>query len=161
MLPGIARQRLAAKPEPPACACNECKGYCYRPCWPTPADARRLIDAGYGERLMLDWWVSSPDDVELLCPASPGCEGSRAPEVSMFDFFSGGDPFRGCVFQDGNGLCGLHAPNLKPTEGRLAHHTDDGSLNVHEAVAALWDTDEGRAVVAEWKSARFGKRRRG
>jgi len=68
---------------------NECKGcekgikYCKRPCWPTPQEVRNLMNAGYGDRLMLDMWgrtVSGGGHIFIIAPATPGCEGTYSPD---------------------------------------------------------------------------------
>lgn len=52
------------------CSCDSCKAMCERPCWPSPEDAERLIDAGYGDKLMLDFWgvtkETIPREIYLL-----------------------------------------------------------------------------------------------
>ncbi len=124
----------------PACSCEECAEMCNRPCWPTPEEASKLIELGYGDALMLDYWSASPD-IYLLCPAEKGREGMTASFI----------PTGGCVMLK-DGLCALHGI-CKPLEGRAAHHAKcpDG---LHQSVAALWDSDEGRAVVDTWRNER-------
>jgi len=157
-----ARQALASVNEGPTCSCASCKEMCKRPCWPTPEEAEALIAAGYGEKLMNDYWGGDSDilapkwdeddadeeprgqDIHLLCPAELGREGGSA------SFWREG----GCTFQNPDGLCLLHDAGLKPLEGRLARcehdKTDLPPVNVHKCVAALWDTAKGRAIVERW-----------
>lgn len=134
------------------CDCPACRSMCRRPCWPIPSEVRALIDAGYGNRLMLDYWVGDfsgeylRDNTYIICPANPGHEGSTAPDYGFSLFLS---PLHtGCVFQK-SGLCELHERKLKPAEGRAAHHAVY-QPELHKDVARHWDTDEGRAVVALW-----------
>jgi len=118
---------------------------CKRPCWPTPAGAKALIDAGYGNRLMLDYWAGSPagreteNNTYILCPASPGREGDSAP------FWPNG----GCVFQNQNGLCELHDLGLKPEEGQRATCKSDND-GLHQEIAVTWENAEAQALVDEW-----------
>lgn len=132
--------------KPTECACPTCVSMCYhRPCWPTPADAKRIIEAGFGVHLMLDWWCADEDhaeDIELLSPAIVGHATETAPMM----------PRGKCVFLDGADRCELHDQGLKPTEGRLAIHGSTDGAQVHQHIAESWDTDEGRAVVAAWKA---------
>jgi hypothetical protein len=93
---------------------------------------------------MLDEWFPSdefPGGIRLLCPAIPGYEKLRAPL----------DRRIGCAMFN-NGMCELHSIGLKPVEGRVAHHSrsnDDGDAT-HLDVAATWNNDGGRALVAEF-----------
>ncbi len=134
-------------PDTQDCTCKVCKNYCRRPCWPTPNEAKKLIEAGYAKRLMRDWWVGNFNggggDVYIICPASPGYSGCASPER----------PVNGCVFFNAKGLCDLHHAGLKPKEGRAVHHIKENKravMTLHEAVARTWDTDDGRLVVGLW-----------
>jgi hypothetical protein len=119
---------------------------CRRPCWPSPEEALKLIEAGYGDRLMLDWWVGDGENIYILAPAIKGLEGKDAPSW----------PDGMCTFQrDEDSLCELHNKNLKPIEGRLARCK--GGRNgraLHYAVAQLWDNDEARELIGNWKARR-------
>jgi hypothetical protein len=122
------------------CVCEICKEMCVRrPCWPSPDEVVKLIEAGYGDRLMLDYWCADPD-INIIAPACIGSERSRAPSFR----------FTRCTFIGALGLCELHDIGLKPIEGRLTHH--DGDLkDLHYDVAMLWESDEGREVVQKWR----------
>lgn len=126
-----------------SCTCDKCRAMCNRPCWGTPAEIRALIDAGYGGRLMLDWWERDEhlEYTEVLSPACTGSEGRSAP------FWPAGR----CALQMPNGLCSIHS--MKPTEGREACH-DRNVSHLHLEMAKAWNTDEGRALVAEWREGR-------
>jgi hypothetical protein len=89
---------------------------------------------------MLDYWAAE-DDIELLCPAIRGYENQGAP------FFPKGK----CTFLNAQGLCDLHDKGLKPIEGRLADCKNPSGGQLHKAVADLWNTEEGRAVIARWR----------
>ena len=70
--------------------CSKGIGYCKRPCWPLPLEASLLIEAGYGDRLMLDFWGRAPEqggNILILCPANPGYESKFAEggELSMLE----------------------------------------------------------------------------
>lgn len=132
-----------------SCSCDICRNMCRRmPCWPIPKDVEKLIDAGYGDRLMLEWREDetiSPNYIELIVPAEIHHEGRQAP------FF----PLGHCNFLK-DGLCELHDPGLKPTEGRKAIHgkvkTDE---HLHRMVIESWDNSEGRNTVAKWKKLHY------
>lgn len=134
---------------PPACTCDACQMDCTMPCWGTPAEIRRLIDAGHGARLTLELWTKQPP-VEFLTPALKGSEGQRAPAK----------PYSraGCTFWTEAHLCQVHDAGLKPLEGKLSHHHPalkkrnvDG-LTLRRWIAEQWDTDEGRALIEDWKA---------
>lgn len=118
------------------CSCETCKSMCDRPCWPTPDEALLLIEKGYGDKLMKDWWVSD-NDIYLLCPACAGYEGRNAPAW----------PNGKCIFfNDG---CYIH--NIKPSEGKIANckHTPE---NLHKEIAMLWNNPEAQKIVSNWES---------
>ena len=120
-----------------------------RPCWPTPDDAQRLIDAGHADRLMLDWWFDNEQNktVYVLTPAITGREGGQAPAI----------PSGRCTFFSDEGLCRLHDLGLKPTEGRQAlckERTPDG---LHEQVGRTWDGADGKTVIDAWEAGGLGR----
>ena len=120
------------------CSCTECKDMCRRPCWGTPEDARRLIEAGHARRLMIDYWQGFDSDILILCPAVKGHEGQWAPSC----------PTGGCTFQTADGMCEVHP--IKPTEGAVAIH-NQYHKNLHWEMAQSWDNDDGRAVIQLWR----------
>jgi hypothetical protein len=127
------------------CRCNICQSMCKRPCWGTPDDIQKIIDAGYEDRLMKDFWGSSQEgNIYILSPALKGSESKASP------FFPESE--LGCTFFD-CGKCQLHNKKLKPTEGKLASCTESEyktDPTVHELVALKWDTDKGRKMVKDW-----------
>lgn len=125
-----------------ACSCQTCQDMCRRrPCWPAPDEARQLIEMGYGKRMMLDYWSGYPDDIEIVAPANNEYEGRKA---GLF-------PFGRCVFLTEEGLCELHNTGAKPMEGRLAMCGDRTPYGLHQDVAEMWDSEEGREVVELWR----------
>ena len=141
------------------CGCDGCVKMCIqRPCWPTPAEAKANIDAGFGNKLNLDWWMCDRYDNEfadiyILGPATVGHEGSRGPDGFI--------PMYGpCAMLTDDKRCILHEPGLKPVEGRKAmserDHDDfaskyDGAMRkLHGAVAGTWNNKEGQELVKTW-----------
>ena len=131
--------------------CPRCVSMCAeRPGWPTVREAEALLDAGYGGRLMLDWWVmlSTPDDVYVLSPAFIGREGRYATER----------PEGRCTFLTREGLCELHEVG-KPLECAVAdcrweERTEERKVAVARMKAGIvgdWSGEAGRALVARWK----------
>lgn len=94
--------------KPSFCACDKCKQQCHTPCLGTPEDIERLIEAGYSDRLALtEWWAGvmmgvCKEPVKMIQPIL---------EENGW-----------CTFYH-DGLCELHDKGLKPTEGRLSHHS--------------------------------------
>lgn len=133
----------------PTGGCDRCVQMCSnRPCWGTPEDARRLIAAGYGSRLMADYWAVARDgDALIIAPAIEGYESKHAP------FWPRGR----CTFLTPDGKCELHDLGLKPTEGRIAdcREDEDSKANgngVHRAVADSWMNEEAQALAAAWRA---------
>lgn len=133
-----------------SCNCERCKQMCTLPCWPTPDEAAALIELGYADKLMCDWWNDDPDDIEVLCPANPGHEGRMAAQW---------DRHRGCVMQTNDNGCALHfartleGVRVKPWEGRIAtcgKQPFQGSPRA--ALSVLWNTEWGRFVVEYWRA---------
>lgn len=110
---------------PTSCSCDTCKAMCRRsPCMPTPADVRALERAGYGQHLKASTYIDVGAGMIPYVAVMP-----RSTEA-------------GCIFLDCNGLCVLHDQGLKPTEGRLAHHSGpDNGLRV--SIARTWYNQEG------------------
>ena len=91
------------------CKCNHCKSQCSHPCLPTPEDVEKLISNGFKDKLMfIEWsgglnagWLNRT--VLMITPKLKQDNSS-------------------CIFFE-NGLCQLHDLGLKPTEGKLSHHS--------------------------------------
>lgn len=94
--------------KPTQCKCKLCQEQCHQPCLGTPQDILGLIDAGYADRLTPTAWVAGM--VMGVCPAPVPMVQARLEEDGWCTFFK-------------DGLCELHDKGLKPTEGRLSHHT--------------------------------------
>src|SRR5580658_5289718 len=125
------------------CSCRICRNMCKRPCWGTPEDIEKLIEAGHGGKLMLDYYFNSPRENDhttfLLAPALKGYEGKCAPYVPHTE--------AGCTFWK-YGKCVLHNNKLKPLGGKLAHHSQNNMIN--EQVMSTWETDKGKYLVKQW-----------
>lgn len=132
-----------------SCTCDVCKDMCQRPCWPTPSEAKKIIDAGFGHRLMEDYWIDGQvGHVNILCPALSGYENKTAP------FWPSGK----CTFQDKNGLCELHDLGLKPIEGRVADcRKMNKKHNLHEMMMIAWNNREAENLVSDWKKCSTGE----
>lgn len=113
------------------CKCTLCKSQCTStPCLGTPEDMKKIIDAGYGDRVAPTIWavgmlinvISTP--IDMIAP--------------LWD-----DKKQSCTFYT-NGLCELHDQGLKPTEGKLSHHTAEKISKAQKSLT--WN------VAKEWLS---------
>lgn len=135
-------QRIIAKTgrKPTECRCQLCKKQCHTPCLGTPQDILRLMDAGYTDRLAPTMWMAgmvmgvTTEPIPLI-------------QAECLDGAFGGIVDIGvnshCTFQREDGLCELHDKGLKPTEGRLSHHSLKLD-NFKRQKSVSW------AVVQEW-----------
>ena len=130
-------QRIMRKTgrKPIECKCQKCKQQCKTPCLGTPEDILRLINAGYKERLAIThWWVGIArgklDFPVIMIQA-------RQEENGYCTFFR-------------DGLCELHDLGLKPTEGRLSHHSITKE-NFKFGKSLSWN------VAKEWMDMRNGE----
>jgi hypothetical protein len=138
---------LTAFPES-ECFCLRCQSMCFIPCWPTPEEARKLLAAGYGKQLMLNYY-HHPKESKILWVLSPAKKGRQRKLNTEGE--------GRCVFQDSRGLCHLHHQG-KPLEGRLAStHGGPDSEELREAIALLWDNQSAQQLAFDW-TAKFANR---
>ena len=112
---------------PVQCSCSICKQQCNTPCLGTPDDIEKIIDAGYSDRLALTQWAAG-----MLLGVTTSIIPMIQPVVGK----------EYCAFFE-NGLCILHDKGLKPTEGRLSHHTVKKD-NFNPFMSIAWN------VAKEW-----------
>ncbi len=130
-------QRIMRKTgrKPIECKCQTCKQQCKTPCLGTPEDILRLINAGYKERLAIThWWVGI-------------ARGKLDFPVIMIQARQEENGY--CTFYH-DGLCELHDLGLKPTEGRLSHHSITKE-NFKFGKSLSWN------VAKEWMDMRNGE----
>lgn len=128
------------------CSCERCQKMCSgsRPCWGVPKDINRIIEKGFANRLMLDYYEGELDNktiryTEILSPALKGYEGSHAP------FW----PVGRCTFYTDDGLCEIH--DIKPTEGCVVDH-EKGYEGLHTSLVELWAKRSGKEAVKLWQN---------
>lgn len=159
--------------------CKGCKvgiGYCYhRPCWGTPEEFDKILDAGYASKVQLEFWHQASlgiDNILILAPAVHLEVG--AGDFDIFNILFGDDnktprsereyqsehnggkvanmdPLGKCAMLTEDNLCELHSKGLKPVEGRDSCCKVDPDRDSHKGIALLWDTDYGKSVVEKWK----------
>jgi hypothetical protein len=126
-------------PPSEACSCHICLSYCQRPGWWTVEQAFTAIEAGYGNRMMLE--ISPELTFGVLSPAFKGCEGGYALNIYAH---------RGCNFFKDN-LCELHGSLFMPLECRFCHHERTGlGLRCHLDIEKDWHSQAGQRLVAKW-----------
>jgi len=124
-----------------ACACEDCKAMCdRRTCWPLPQEAFLLLEMGYANRLMLDYWTGEEENIDIVCPAIVNYGGQQAP------FW----PIGRCTFLTSDGMCEIHDIG-KPIEGRIARCTQEPPNGFHYRVAKTWNSLEGKRIVSMWR----------
>jgi hypothetical protein len=134
---------------PPSCDCQECIDMCrHRPCWGSPRQMLKIMYT-YPEvisNLMIDYWVgnfhNTDEDTFIISPAIVGYESGNAPSY----------PCGRCTFLTDENKCKIH--DVKPFEGKIAHHSQKSSMKQHELCARSWDTKKGYKVVEMFKQMR-------
>lgn len=123
---------------PTQCKCKECKQQCHTPCLGTPQDILKLVKAGYADRLALTDWFAG---------MMMGCTDHGITMIQAKDENGW------CTFYH-DGLCELHDKGLKPTEGKLSHHSIKIDNWKHRKsiswnVAKEWENEDNVSVVEE------------
>ena len=133
-------QRIIRKTgmKPSNCKCRLCQMQCHTPCLGTPHDILMLIKAGYGDRLSFSLWEAG-----VLM-------GTTDHVVPMVQANVNGD---WCTFFH-DGLCELHDKGLKPTEGRLSHHSmtierKKTKKSISFNVAKEWDDERNLDTIRQ------------
>lgn len=129
MLDETTKKIIAATGRKPTrCKCSRCASQCMvSPCLGTPDDIEKIIDAGYSDKISPTVWLTG---------LKMGFTDRPVPIYAPKDTYSG------CIFFK-NGLCSLHDSGLKPTEGKLSHHTQEmEEFNAGRSVG--WN------VIKEW-----------
>ncbi|MBK9601509.1 MAG: hypothetical protein IPO36_06625 [Anaerolineales bacterium] len=121
------------------CGCKICLAYCARPGWWTVEEASRAMEAGYGNRMMLE--IAPELTFGVLSPAFKGCEKFYATEQFSRN---------GCTFLKED-RCELYGTGHQPLECRFCHHERRGlGLKCHAALEKDWKTPDGQVLVERW-----------
>lgn len=115
--------------KPSECNCEKCKSQCHTPCLGTPEDILKLAENGYADRLALTMWGAG-----ILM----GVTNEVIPMIQAIKEENGW-----CTFYH-DGKCELHEKGLKPTEGRLSHHSIRIDKNWDPRKSISW------IVAKEW-----------
>ena len=134
-------KKTLAEKYPPSdpCACEVCLSYCTRPGWWTVEQAAQAIDAGYGNRMMLE--IAPELTFGVLSPAFKGCER----------FFATNEHAKnGCTFLKAD-RCELFGTGHQPLECRFCYHGRCGlGTQCHAELEKDWKRPAGQALVYKW-----------
>lgn len=134
-------KKTLAEKYPPSepCACEVCLSYCARPGWWTVEQATQAIDAGYGNRMMLE--IAPELTFGVLSPAFKGCERYFATNEHSKN---------GCTFLKED-RCELFGTGHQPLECRFCYHERRGlGTQCHADLEKDWKTPVGQALVQKW-----------
>jgi len=114
-----------------------CKTY---PCFVTFQEAKKLIDLGFQDKLMLDWWENDDLQIDfyLLSCANTGLEKTLATQSREGQ----------CTFLTQDNKCQIH--NIcKPIEGQSAccKKSNKSARSLHDSVARTWDNPEAQQLI--------------
>ncbi len=120
------------------CKCQQCKKQCTAPCLGTPEDIEKLIDAGYKDKILETTWLAGM------------MMGAVDHPIEMYQAEHRTDTGFCTFFKDG--LCQLHDLGLKPTEGKLSHHSLKAenwtaSKSVSILVAKEWENPKNKEII--------------
>lgn len=130
-----------------SCDCEKCQNMCKGPCCGSIEDMKKIIEAGYGDRLMLDDVPGPLNQQDELKPALKGYEGKVAPWHLSSE--------EGCTFWK-KGKCELHESGLKPIGGKVAIHSDEcptamEELDFTKVFEDEWKRQEAKELIELWK----------
>ncbi len=94
--------------KPSVCSCEKCQSQCRTPCLGTPEDIIKIIEAGFADRLAPTAWAAGM------------IMGVTDRPIEMIQAIQEDNGY--CTFFH-DGKCELHDLGLKPTEGKLSHHS--------------------------------------
>jgi hypothetical protein len=121
------------------CTCDICLSYCARPGWWTVEEATWALEAGYGNRMMVE--IAPTLTFGVLSPAFKGCEKNFA--INQF-------AKNGCNFLKDD-RCELFGTDHQPLECRFCHHERRGlGPRCHADLEKDWRTPAGQALVEKW-----------
>lgn len=161
--------------------CTGCKqgvSMCHnRPCFGSPEEFDKIIDAGFADKLRIDHWCGAPSGSRIKLEDTVGDGPLAELNKSLYDYqqknpnpheedvemLSGGTdsdnnyyapwmPTGTCKFLTKDEKCMLHNLGLKPSQGANACCKEEVSTaenNLH--YANLWATPKGKEVIEKFK----------
>lgn len=160
--------------------CSNGVAMCHnRPCMGEPKDFDKIIDAGFADKLRIDYWAGLPPSSKIKFEDTIGSSPFVELQKILYDYqqinpnphekdvqmLSGGTandkgyyssfmPTGKCNFLTKDEKCELHNLGLKPEQGKESccesnKHKAKGNLHY----ANLWATEEGLAVIEKFKKS--------
>ncbi len=158
--------------------CKEGVAMCHnRPCFGSPEEFDKIIDAGFADKLRIDHWVGSPAESRIKIEDTIGegpfvelnkqlyehqQENPNPHEEDVFMLSGGTSEDRGyyapwfpvgtCKLLTEDEKCMLHDLGLKPHQGANAcckQSADKSENNLY--YANLWATPKGKEVIEKFK----------
>jgi hypothetical protein len=161
--------------------CTGCKqgvSMCHnRPCFGSPEEFDKIIDAGYADKLRIDHWTGAPASTRIKVEDTIGDgpfvdlqkmlydyqQKNPNPHEEDVEMLSGGTdndnnyyapwmPSGTCKLLTEDNKCMLHDSGLKPSQG--ANACCNSELNTAEDnlyYANLWATPKGKEVIEKFK----------
>jgi hypothetical protein len=151
----------------------------HRPCMGTPEEFEAIIDAGFAEKLRIDYWAGLPKDTvitqkdideapdpmlkRMMEVVKESQEKNPNPYEKNVEMLTGGTshdkenyrapfmPTGTCKFLTEDEKCELHSLNLKPEQGRDSCCKGDSAKENLE-YAHLWATPKGIEVIQKFKN---------
>ena len=132
------------------CSCDECKSMCINPCWPTPDEARELIDNGYADKLILRrTQVKLDGEHNYYEPVWILSIADKKHHSTLVD-----SCYNECIFWNSDKMCDLHGTDFKPLEAMLAYHKEDPEdpfqNELHEWIIESWCNNDALRLIEEW-----------
>lgn len=126
-------------PDSESCSCEICISYCMQPGLWTVDEAEKAINAGLGDRMMLE--IMTDLKFGILSPAYKKNESEFSQQIHSLN---------GCTFFKDN-KCEIHNTENLPLECRFSHHSRHGQGNqCHEDIMSEWKTTEGQELIKKW-----------
>jgi hypothetical protein len=158
--------------------CSNGVAMCHnRPCFGTPEEFDKIIDAGYAEKLRIDHWTGAPAGsrikIEDTIGDGPFVELNKqlyeyqqknpnphTKDVLMLsggtnhdnDYYAPWMPVGTCKLLTEDDKCMLHDSGLKPHQGANSCCKEEVSTSENNLYYAnLWATPEGKKVIKKFK----------
>lgn len=160
--------------------CSNGVAMCHnRPCFGSPEEFEKIIDAGFADKLRIDYWTGAPPDSRIKLEDTEGDHpfaelnkqlykyqqenpNPHEENVQMLsgstandrNYYAAWMPTGTCKLLTEDDKCMLHDLGLKPHQGREAcckEEINKAERNLY--YADLWATPKGHEVIAKFKQA--------
>lgn len=127
-----------------------------RPCMEGPEEFEKIIEAGFADKLRVDYYHTKKRNIEFITGAVYeriiGSPVDKPEYQTTYKHYTSWWPGGKCVLLTEDNKCSLHELDLKPEQGRQACCKEDNDVSKdNEYYAKLWNTKKGRALVKRFK----------